>query len=335
MVTINILKIPYSGIFPKGKLAFFFLITVCCCLIACGDDNNVTYSDPFKEYEVGKNCYTINMDGDSRYYCVHAPGGYNINTPAPVVFILHGSSGNGEEFYNKSGWKELGNTENILTVYPTAWTYCTLDGKKKKTTKWNVYSGEEGFCAGETPRDDIGFLKQIVIELKKNYNVDSKRIYVAGFGNGGAMAGRCAVEMSDIFAAVVESAGTLPTDTTFVPMRKLPVTFQVGNKDKMWFGEYPSGIPMTLFDTSLAGLPTLWGIARSHTSTFGLDSTFTMAGDVNTIMTATFAATTTFRPREFRFVLIKDLGHIYPNGINHKINGAKLNWQWLRQFVLP
>ncbi len=45
------------------------------------------------------------------------------------------------------------------------------------------------------------------------------------------MAAKCAVSLSDKLAAVVESAGSFAIDTTYTPLRKLPVLFQRGNED--------------------------------------------------------------------------------------------------------
>lgn len=39
------------------------------------------------------------------------PGGY------PIVFMLHGTNQDGEYFYDISGWKELGEQENFITVF--------------------------------------------------------------------------------------------------------------------------------------------------------------------------------------------------------------------------
>jgi len=312
-----------------------FLTFVWCCWAGCSSENKATNPDAPREYEIGKNRYTTKVDGDTREYYVHVPAGYDANAATPVVFMLHGTTGDGERFYNISGWVEVGDTENILTVYPSSWRYCVTDnGVVKNTTKWNVYPGSFEYCDGETPRDDIKFLRQIVAELNQRFNVDSKRIYLVGFSNGGQMAGRCAVEMSDVFAAIVESAGALPRDTTFTPMTKLPVTFQLGNSDDKWVLSSSFSIPMALFDSLLTNHPVFQGIVQTHTSTFGMASTYTMTGDTGSVLTATFAAAPPNSTREFKFALIKDLEHNYPNGKNHPLKGAELNWQWMKQFTL-
>src|SRR5690606_902868 len=58
--------------------------------------------------------------------------------------------------------------------------------------------GIEGY-QNEVP--DIGFLRSLVGELAGRYPVDDKRVYVAGFSNGGFMAQRLACDAPGLFAA--------------------------------------------------------------------------------------------------------------------------------------
>jgi len=314
-----------------------YLLTI--FIFGCQTDDMSVNSDPAaREYDIGKNRYTLTIAGDVREYYVHVPSIYDPNQPTPVVFMLHGTSGDGEKFYNISGWKEVGEAENILTVYPSSWRYCIIDdGQVKNTTKWTVYPGSFEYCSGEIPRDDIHFLKQIILELKQRFKVDDKRMYLAGFSNGGQMAGRCAVQMSDVFAAIVEASGTLPRDTTFVPMRKLPVIYQMGNSEDGWLEALgiTSNIPMTSFETLLNNPSPFRDIASTHTSTLGLASTYTLSGDTNSVLTATFEAVPPNQTQEFKFVLIKGMEHNYPNGTNHPLQGAEIHWDWMKQFTLP
>ncbi len=336
VVIMEIHKVIDAGIFSPRKLAIASLAFSLGFWGGCKPETDATDPEIRREYETGKNYYTTEVDGDVREYYVHVPSKYNPERPTAVVFMLHGTSGNGEKSYNISGWKEVGEVENILTVYPSSWRYCIIDkGKVKNTTKWTIYPGGFEYCSGETPRNDIKFLRRIITELKQRFNVDRKRIYLAGFSNGGAMAGRCAVEMSDEFAAVAEASGTLPKDTTFVPRRKLPVMFQLGNSDDLWLGNSTVNIPMGAFDSLLTNFPLFRKIASTHTTTFGMDSTYTLSGNPNSALIATYKAVPPDQEREFKFVLIKGLEHNYPNGKNHPLKGAELHWDWMKQYALP
>jgi len=217
----------------------FYLLVLFLALFSCKQKDMSVNEDPGEdEYVVGKNHYTMTFGGVQREYYLHVPSIYDPEDPTPVVFMLHGTSGDGERFYNISGWKEVGEVQNILTVYPSSWRYNIIDeGIPKNITKWNAYQTSWVFAPGETPRDDIGFLRAIIEELKSKFNVDSTRFYMVGFSNGGVMTGRCAIEMSNQLAAVIQASGNLPPDTTFIPARKLPIMFQVGNSDDVYVNE--------------------------------------------------------------------------------------------------
>jgi len=284
----------------------------------------------------GKINATTTIVGDVREYIIHVPAGYDANSPMPVVFFLHGASGSGEGSYISSGWKELADDESILTVFPTAWTYCYLEptGTVNNQTRWNSLPGDYQFCEDETPRDDIKFLRTIISELGLQYNVDSKRIYIVGFSSGAQMAFRCAIEMSGSIAAIVESGASHYADTVFTPVRNLPITLQLGNADETWLDGTPE-IPMNYFDSLLNNYYVFKRIIRNHTESFSFESTYTISGDTSTSLNATFIGIPDAGNRNFNFTLINGLTHKYPNTVNHPMNGAEQNWQWLKQFSLP
>lgn len=290
-----------------------------------------------KPFTPGKNYFTTAVDGERREYYVHIPGGYNATAAFPVVFMLHGSGGNGEKFYNISGWKEVGEKENILTVFPSSWRYdCIYDDgvQKPNAEKWNSYDLE--FCKGETPRNDIKFLSQVIDEVKQKYNVDEKRIYMVGFSNGGEMASRAAIELSHKIAAVVACAGALPVDTTFIPVRKLPVLLQAGNSDHklMALLGTTDSLPMD-FGKLFSGFPYIQQIANTYRNTFALDPLYKTGGDPSKFVYADYTGTPYKKNNVFRFVLVNGLDHNYPNGKNHPVKGAEIHWNWMKNFQTP
>ncbi len=285
----------------------------------------------------GKNKFTTRVDGDDREYIVHVPQGYNLTSPTKVVFMLHGTSQTGETMYDKCGWKEVGEDENILTVFPTSWKYCiNVPTGTRATTKWNTPPDAEfTFCAAETPRDDIKFLRKIITELRLKFNVDTSRVYLVGFSNGGQMAAKCSILMGDVLAAVISNSVSFYTNTVYTPLRKLPVGYQVGNQD---YGPGNTGpaIPLDSFSNLLQTPGNLvYRIARLYINNFGLNNTFTLTGDSTTALTATYTAPSGDPLNIFSFVVVSELGHAYPNGDNHWMEAAKLHWLWLKQFAIP
>ncbi len=288
-----------------------------------------------------KERYTTIVDNDERDYYLHVPGNYNKNNPAPVVFMLHGIGGTGEDAYNRYGWKEVGDAEGILTVFPTSWKHCIIEaGDTLTTTRWNVYEGYFRYCDGEMPRDDVKFLRQVLTELRANYNVDTTRVYLVGFSNGAQMAFRCSVEMGDVLAAVVENAGTAPKDTSLMKQlkkRNLPIGYQFGNSDPLAF--IPP-VPMSDFTTVI---DTLGNVVQTNTTVFEFDTTLrtieavttTSSGTLDTLMMiATYLSLDVTENRPFKVVMVKGLRHMYPNGDNHELKAAEVQWQWLKQFTL-
>ena len=285
------------------------------------------------EFQPGKNRFTTEVDGFTREYYVHVPTGYDGKSPVPLVFMLHGTSGDGDKFYNISGWKEVGEKETLLTVYPSSWHHCIIeDGQKLNTTKWNIYPGSFTYCPGEQPLDDIKFLREVIDEMANRYNVDAHRIYLVGFSNGGQMAFRCAVEMSDVLAAVVHCSAGIPRDTVFNVTRHLPISFQLGNEDDRFFTQ---PVPLSGFALGLEEIPLFRDIRKTETATFAYVNQYELTGDTNTIEVATFPSIPAGEDREFNMLLVKDLGHAYPNGENHWMHGAEVHWKWLKKFTLP
>lgn len=247
--------------------------------------------------------------------------------------MLHGSGGDGEKFYNISGWKELGEQENILTVFPSGLTRCVIDeGVQKTTSKWNSQPTDNWqYCQNVTPPDDVKFLGQIIDELDQKYAIDTRRIYFVGFSNGGQMCAKLSILMSDRIAAIVECAGSFNIDSTltFTPLRSLPIVFQLGNKES---GE----VPLSMFETAL-NTPGYkpYTVQKAHVRIFDLNPNYTISGDTNTVVHARFTPNDGNTTNTFIFALVKDLAHEYPNGTNHWMHGAEVHWNWLKQFSLP
>ncbi len=295
-------------------------------------------------YIKGKNRYTIMVDGDEREFWVSVPKSYDSTKATPMLIMLHGTSGNGEKFYEESGWKELGEDENIITVFPSSWRYKIIKPTENDTTittKWNTTPDAEWyFYPGQTPRNDIKFLKTMIVAITKQLHIDTSRIYLEGFSNGGQMASKCAIEMSDILAAVVSNAGGFYLDTTYIPKRKLPVMYQIGNDDYGPGNEGPD-IALSYFDSSLKILNPLrparqnYNISRAYIRNFLLDSNYVLSGDTNSVMVASYQGTGGNPLNIYRHVFVKALGHKYPNGDNHWFDAPRTHWAWMKRFKLP
>lgn len=290
-----------------------------------------------KPAKPGKHHYAIVVDGDNREYYVHIPKGYNGSTALPVVFMLHGSGGNGLKFYNISGWVKEGESENIITVFPSSWKYdCVIDDgiQKHNAEKWNSY--DLVVCNNNKKRNDIKFLSAVIDDLKSKFAVNEKRVYLVGFSNGGEMAARCAVELSDKLAAVVACSGTLPPDATMSPVRKLPVWLQIGNLEEGVITKIGAVSPLPMdIPLLLSQYPAIQSVINSYINSFALQPAYTISGNPQKYTMAKYAGISGRPENVLNFVLVKGLNHQYANGTNHPLIAADVHWDWMKNFMLP
>lgn len=277
---------------------------------------------------------TTTVDGISREYFLHIPSSYDGKQAVPLVFMLHGTGGDGEKMYNISGWAEVAEKENLIAVFPSSMRYKIVDdGEEKTTTKWNTLPDASWYLQpGQTGQDDIKFLRKVLREVTAAYKIDLNRMYLNGFSNGGQMAAKCSIEMSDLLAAVCMNAGSFYLDTVYIPSRKIPVLYQVGNAD-YGPGNVGPEIPLSYFDTLLStpNLPyfggRLYRTARNITRNFSLKSEHTIVGDTNNAMIATYLPIDIQDKHELKFIFVKGLAHSYPDW------AAAEHWKWMRQYT--
>jgi polyhydroxybutyrate depolymerase len=139
---------------------------------------------------------TLTFDGQGRTYLLHVPPTYDSQTPVPLLLMLHGRGGDGERISALTSFSKLANEKNFIVVYP--------DGIENQ---WNYVKDVPGYSS--MAQDDTGFLLALLDEVSSQYKIDEKRVYVAGFSNGGFMTQRLACDVPERFAAFasVSAAG--------------------------------------------------------------------------------------------------------------------------------
>lgn len=148
----------------------------------------------------GDHTFTLQHDGLTRSYKIHVPELYDGATAAPLVIYLHGGAGNMDSA-RSDGIAAYSDKYGFILAAPEG------TGEKKlgkMRASWNGGTWAGGSCCTDT--DDVGFISEMIDELKANLNVDPKRIYAMGISNGGLMANRLACELSDRIAAVATVA---------------------------------------------------------------------------------------------------------------------------------
>jgi len=122
-------------------------------------------------------------------FLLYRPKGMDASSKAPLLIFLHGRGKRGQNIGDMKGvgrWMLFGNVEKhkLLLVMPQC-----LKGKDGKGW-WNV-----------------GDLNLLLEHLKKNYNIDEDRIYLAGYSMGGFGTWAWAMSQPKAFAAIAPVSG--------------------------------------------------------------------------------------------------------------------------------
>jgi predicted esterase len=272
----------------------------------------------------------IEVDSVEREFIVVIPSGGVPVGGYPMVFMFHGTSGDGEKFYNISGWKEKGETEKIVTVFPSSLRYCVTEDSAAPhmTTKWNNGDLQTVACPGQTLKDDVKFVRMMVDTITKLLSIDRTRIYASGFSNGGVFTSKLAVEASDIFAAITTSAG--PMMDSGSAKRMIPTTFSLGTLDDRFCGAF--GVAEIPFNDSAVVM--FRGFNNRFLKIFGLSNEYTK-DSVGLVLRYHFNSLAIAANWEFNFVLFDGLTHGFPNGINYPLSAPDLFWPFFQQYTLP
>jgi polyhydroxybutyrate depolymerase len=165
---------------------------------------------------------SLAVNSVQRTYWLQVPPQYNPQQPTPVVFLLHGLGMNGKMMM-AFDFRKKSDEAGFIAVCPEGTNLADV------VTVWN--------CGGlqideSTKPDDVTFVARLLDEMEATFHVDPKRVYVAGLSNGGMMAHRLGMELSDRIAAIATVAGTLAVDAC-QPKRPVPVLHFHGTADRV------------------------------------------------------------------------------------------------------
>ena len=140
------------------------------------------------------------FDGQNRTADLYVPT--NISMPLPVVLMLHGAGGDSVKAAQQTRWCEYAERENFIALFPNG---LAIDPSRKNSflrnpQVWN--SGVERGAAYSPTVDDIGYIDSLLSALETTHSIDEKKIFAAGFSNGGGMTWRLALQLSKRFAAI-------------------------------------------------------------------------------------------------------------------------------------
>jgi len=142
---------------------------------------------------------TVHHIGMDRPLIIVLPPSYKKGTPVPLVLVLHGGNGNGQDFYDTTpDIPETAKRNGFIAVYLTG---LPLAGSKDpKNAVW------------EDAINDA-YVPYVMDYMQANYSIDTRRIYMAGFSGGAKLTYRLASDpiASKRIAAIGTAAGDMGT----------------------------------------------------------------------------------------------------------------------------
>lgn len=148
--------------------------------------------------------FSIKHDGLDRAYRVHVPATYSPSKPTPMLLSFHGGGGNMNYQADDKYYGLISKSEQagFIAVFPNG--YSRFSSGILAT--WNA-----GICcAGARDKniDDVGFIREVIKNLKGQLNIDPDRIFASGMSNGALFSHRLACEMADTIRAIASVAGS-------------------------------------------------------------------------------------------------------------------------------
>lgn len=203
---------------------FFLLFLLQLSLISCHCSQKIVNGND-------KFYHSLPIDGTNRDFIIDLPSDYDCSIDYPVVIAFHGTSQLNEKAWDDWGWKEKGEDEDVITVYPQAMEY-TFTSNLELKTKWDDGQLSDPSNPldlnpiGQNIYDDIAFIDAMIAFIKIAYSTDLDRYYATGFSNGAGFVWRLAIERSDLFTAYGPHAGLI--NVTGSPSAFKPIYLSAG-----------------------------------------------------------------------------------------------------------
>jgi len=294
-------------------------------LVACSQQDN----DPTEPQDTALEYYDAMVFDDlERTFFVHLPEDYDDSVAYPLIFAMHGGGILGYEgIEGQSQLTELSDLEDFIVVYP--------EGVKTLGFRtWNA-----GDCCPSATilnTNDVGFINALLEKLKTELSINSKKVYAAGFSNGGQLAYKLANQYPNKFAAVASVAGVLQ-DFPFNPEREVPIIHFHSYQDTT--APYNGGLSdAPNIDNDFPSIEeTLLLIANHYNCALIKETIFS---DTNTY--DFFRYSDCNNNVKIELYVSQDGGHTWPGGqalpnmeITNHFNASSLMWEFFKNYELP
>ncbi|MEH2252870.1 extracellular catalytic domain type 1 short-chain-length polyhydroxyalkanoate depolymerase [Nostoc sp.] len=174
----------------KKLIIFILTITL---VTACNSIQAEQRGTAKEKIVSGDNYGELHDQGKLRTYYFYIPKSYNPDRPMPLVLVFHGDNGSGQSISNVTRFNELAEKKGFIVVYP--------DGIDQK---WSLRGNAQKRV------DDVLFVSALIEHLQQQININSHKVYAAGFSRGGILTQALACKLADKIGGFASVAGSLP-----------------------------------------------------------------------------------------------------------------------------
>lgn len=138
----------------------------------------------------------------------------------PLFLVLHGGGGTarGAVRMTRSRFNRMADKTGFVVAYPEG-----ID------RSWNDGRRSDHSTAARENIDDVGFLRETIARLVRDYSVDPARVFATGMSNGGFMSLRLACELAGTVRAVAPVTAQLSEDLARTCRPRVPVDLLIIN----------------------------------------------------------------------------------------------------------
>jgi polyhydroxybutyrate depolymerase len=232
------------------------------------------------------------------------------SAPLPVVIMFHGGGGTSELAIKQTGLCQKSEREKFIAVFPNG---APLNPERPQSflrnpQVWN--SGVERGIPQAPNTDDVGFINELLDVLCQRYPVDKDRIFAAGFSNGGGMAWRLAIELSERFAAIAPVCAYLSLKNPL--HQKQPVSALIIACEDDPLVPLEGGMVRDIWSKKNIERPSVRLSVERYAALLGCDTKPLLETLQEGVVKLTY------QPGQHgtavEFIIISDAGHAYPGG---------------------
>ncbi len=142
-------------------------------------------------YDDGAPRRAVDADGVDRYACRYQPGGASVSAPRPLLIFLHGGGGgNAGNVYNFTSLRAKAESYVLGNAARPGFFLVSVQGRNLHYPTFNNRDGRHHDfyyrdLRSPSTNPDIAHLDRLIDELVATGAVDTRRIYVMGWSNGG------------------------------------------------------------------------------------------------------------------------------------------------------